>query len=59
MAVTFGTSGLRGPAVGFTDAACIAYVIAFLRHISRDFEFNDVFVAADLRGSSLESPLRA
>lgn len=52
MAVTFGTSGLRGPAVDFTDKVCIAYVIAFLRHISRDFEFNEVYVAADLRESS-------
>ncbi|WP_435656770.1 phosphomannomutase [Brucella pituitosa] len=52
MAVTFGTSGLRGPAVDFTDEACIAYVIAFLRHISRDFEFNEVYVGADLRDSS-------
>lgn len=52
MAVTFGTSGLRGPATDFTDAVCIAYVIAFLRHISRDFDFNEVYVAADLRESS-------
>lgn len=52
MAVTFGTSGLRGPATDFTDAVCIAYIIAFLRHISRDFDFNEVYVAADLRESS-------
>ncbi|WKT93369.1 phosphomannomutase [Brucella anthropi] len=52
MAVTFGTSGLRGPAIDFTDEACVAYVIAFLRHIARDFEFCDVYVAADLRESS-------
>ncbi len=52
MAVTFGTSGLRGPAIDFKDAVCIAYVTAFLRHISRDFEFNEVYVAADLRESS-------
>lgn len=52
MAVTFGTSGLRGPAIDFTDTACAAYVVAFLRHIARDFEFRDVYVAADLRESS-------
>jgi len=52
MAITFGTSGLRGPAVDFTEKACVAYVIAFLRHIARDFEFRDVYVAADLRESS-------
>lgn len=52
MAVTFGTSGLRGPAVDFTDQACVAYVIAFLQHIARDFQFSDVYVAADLRESS-------
>lgn len=52
MAVTFGTSGLRGPAVDFTDEACVAYVIAFLRHVARDFPFRDVYVAADLRESS-------
>ncbi|MFK4061002.1 phosphomannomutase [Brucella anthropi] len=52
MAVTFGTSGLRGPAIDFTNNACAAYVVAFLRHIARDFEFRDVYVAADLRESS-------
>jgi len=52
MAVIFGTSGLRGPAVDFTDKACVAYVIAFLRHVARDFQFRDVYVAADLRESS-------
>jgi len=52
MAVTFGTSGLRGPAVDFTDQACVAYVAAFLQHIARDFQFHDVYLAADLRASS-------
>lgn len=52
MAVTFGTSGLRGPATDFTNGACVAYVVAFLRHVVRDFEFRDVYVAADLRESS-------
>ncbi|MHC5230958.1 phosphomannomutase [Brucella sp. LJL56] len=52
MAVTFGTSGLRGPAVDFTDQTCVAYVVAFLKHIARDFEFHNVYVAADLRESS-------
>lgn len=52
MAVTFGTSGLRGPAVDFTDQTCVAYVVAFLQHIARDFEFHNVYVAADLRESS-------
>ncbi len=52
MAVAFGTSGLRGPAIDFTIQACIAYVVAFLQHMSRNFEFRDVYVAADLRESS-------
>lgn len=52
MTVTFGTSGLRGPSVDFTDKVCTAYVVAFLRHISCDFEFRDIYVAADLRESS-------
>ncbi|WP_043061637.1 phosphomannomutase [Brucella anthropi] len=52
MAVTFGTSGLRGPAIDFTDETCVAYVVAFLRHIARNFDFRDVYVAADLRESS-------
>ncbi|MFQ0814951.1 phosphomannomutase [Brucella anthropi] len=52
MAVAFGTSGLRGPAVDFTDQICAAYVVAFLQHIARDYQFNDVYVAADLRESS-------
>jgi len=52
MTVTFGTSGLRGPAVDFTDKVCAAYVVAFLRHVGRDFEFRDIYLAADLRESS-------
>lgn len=52
MAVTFGTSGLRGPATDFTNAVCTAYVVSFLRHIACDFDIRDVYVAADLRESS-------
>lgn len=52
MAVTFGTSGLRGPAAEFTDKTCVAYVVAFLRHVARDGESCDVYLAADLRESS-------
>ncbi|WP_343313842.1 phosphomannomutase [Brucella sp. BE17] len=52
MAVSFGTSGLRGPAADFTDKVCVAYIFAFLRHLARDFDFQNVYVAADLRDSS-------
>lgn len=52
MAVTFGTSGLRGPASNFTGQTCVAYVVAFLQHMVRGFEFRDVYVGADLRDSS-------
>jgi phosphomannomutase len=31
--VSFGTSGARGPAVAMTDAVCVAYTDAFLRHL--------------------------
>ncbi|MGU3401339.1 phosphomannomutase, partial [Brucellaceae bacterium D45D] len=52
MAVSFGTSGLRGPAADFTDKVCAAYIFAFLKHLARDFAFQDVYVAADFRESS-------
>ncbi|MPR63804.1 phosphomannomutase [Ochrobactrum intermedium] len=52
MAVAFGTSGLRGPAYGFTDNVCAGYILSFLRHISSLFEFRNVYIAADLRESS-------
>lgn len=52
MQVAFGTSGLRGPAVEFTEELCVAYVGSFLRHMSRCFKVQGVYVAADLRESS-------
>lgn len=52
MAVAFGTSGLRGPAVDFTDFVCTAYTTAFLEYCSRLTEGRDVYLAADLRDSS-------
>lgn len=52
MAVSFGTSGLRGPAVNFTEHTCAAYVVAFLKYVERNFEFRDVYLASDLRESS-------
>jgi phosphomannomutase len=50
MAVTFGTSGLRGLAVEFTDDLCAAYVVSFLKNINSKFEH--VYLAMDLRDSS-------
>jgi len=52
MAVAFGTSGLRGPANDFTDNVCAAYILSFIKHISSSFEFQYVYIAADLRESS-------
>ncbi|RRD25673.1 phosphomannomutase [Brucellaceae bacterium VT-16-1752] len=52
MSVAFGTSGVRGLASGFSSKVCRAYVVSFLKHLSKDFIFEDVYVAADLRESS-------
>lgn len=52
MHIAFGTSGLRGPSVGFTEQVCFAYVTSFLRNVSRFFQVQEVYVAADLRESS-------
>lgn len=52
MQIAFGTSGLRGPSVGFTDQVCFAYVSSFLKNVSRFFHTQEVYVAADLRESS-------
>ncbi|WP_109368560.1 phosphomannomutase [Ochrobactrum soli] len=52
MSVAFGTSGVRGLATGFSSEVCTAYVVSLLRHLSKDFVFEDVYVAADLRESS-------
>ncbi|EXL07025.1 phosphomannomutase [Brucella anthropi] len=52
MAVAFGTSGLRGPAEDFANDVCAAYIISFIKHISSLFEFQNVYIAADLRDSS-------
>lgn len=52
MHIAFGTSGLRGPSVGFTEQVCFAYVTSFLRNVSRLFQVQEVYVAADLRESS-------
>lgn len=52
MPVAFGTSGLRGESVDFTDNVCIAYVSAFLQHLTHNFSFETVYVGADLRESS-------
>lgn len=52
MAVAFGTSGLRGPAIDFTDFVCTAYTTAFLEYCARLTDERDVYLAADLRDSS-------
>jgi phosphomannomutase len=52
MAVSFGTSGLRGPAEGFTPEICRAYVAAFLDHSCADASERAVLLGADFRASS-------
>ena len=52
MAIAFGTSGLRGPAEDFANNVCAVYIISFIKHISSLFEFQNVYIAADLRDSS-------
>lgn len=50
--ISFGTSGLRGPAAGFSPQNTAAYIRAFLEVACGTDEHKTVFVAADLRDSS-------
>lgn len=50
--VSFGTSGLRGLAKDFTQDKCFTYVTAYLQYVSQSFDYDRVFIAADLRESS-------
>jgi phosphomannomutase len=52
VAAAFGTSGLRGPAVDFTEGLCTAYIAAFLERSAGQTSERTAFVAADLRDSS-------
>jgi len=52
-AIAFGTSGLRGPAEGFTPARIKAYTEAFLLGVAGDGP-QRLFVGSDLRQSSPE-----
>jgi phosphomannomutase len=52
VAAAFGTSGLRGPAVDFTESLCTAYIIAFLERTASQTTKRTAYVAADLRDSS-------
>lgn len=52
MAAAFGTSGLRGPAVDFTQSLCTAYIIAFLERTAAQTTERTAYLAADLRDSS-------
>lgn len=52
MPVSFGTSGLRGPAVDFSAAATAAHVRAFLDITCAGASGRTVYVGADLRASS-------
>ncbi|WP_026784820.1 phosphomannomutase [Pleomorphomonas koreensis] len=54
MSVSFGTSGLRGPAIDFTGSTSAAYVRAFLEVICADAPSRSVYLGADLRASSPE-----
>lgn len=51
--IAFGTSGLRGPAEGFTSERVRAYTQAFLLHVVGDGP-RHLFVGSDLRASSPE-----
>lgn len=50
--IQFGTSGLRGPALGFTPQAVAAYVGAFLETTVSSSGKKTVYVGADFRDSS-------
>ena len=52
MAAGFGTSGLRGPAVDFTESLCTAYITAFLERTAGQTAERTAYIAADLRDSS-------
>jgi phosphomannomutase len=52
MTVSFGTSGLRGPAIDFAPEISAAYVTAFLEVICDGLADRRVFVGTDLRASS-------
>ena len=52
VAAAFGTSGLRGPAVDFTESVCTAYIAAFLERCAGQTTERMAYVAADLRDSS-------
>ena len=54
MSVSFGTSGLRGPAIDFTGSTTSAYVRAFLEVICAGASSRKVYLGADLRASSPE-----
>ncbi|WP_026791415.1 phosphomannomutase [Pleomorphomonas oryzae] len=54
MSVSFGTSGLRGPAIDFTGSTTAAYVRAFLDVICSNVSSRTVYLGADLRASSPE-----
>ena len=50
--VRFGTSGLRGLVEELTDELCFAVTLGFLAHMRTRFEFEEVWLAHDLRPSS-------
>lgn len=50
--VAFGTSGLRGPAVSFTQSNVTAYISGFLEVCCRETTDKTIYIGADLRNSS-------
>lgn len=52
--VKFGTSGLRGPATGFTPTLTNAYVTAFLESCCARPAAREIAIGMDLRSSSLD-----
>jgi len=50
--IAFGTSGARGLVSDFRPDVCVAFTVAFIKSIDKEFSFNTVALAIDNRPSS-------
>lgn len=50
--IAFGTSGARGLVSNFRPDVCVAFTLAFIKSIDKEFSFNTVALAIDNRPSS-------
>jgi len=50
--IAFGTSGARGLVSDFSPDVCVAFTVAFIKSIDKEFSFNTVALAIDNRPSS-------